>query len=167
MGESLCLLKNAALVVISEPSDQIILLAFLIASVFRLRGHPIVFHVLLCNIFWVLTAAYTPETYWLLCFVSSSYVFEYYYRIKSAAAIPALLLSTITLIMGLGIIFELVGWYAIYNALFNSYEILISIVYAIILLCLVDWRRVLSYMGSVINNVRIGQSGFNRLFSLL
>lgn len=167
MGAELCLLKSAALAVINEPSDLLIMSAFLFASILELRGQPVFIHVVLCNIAWILTANYAPETYWLLCFISSTYVCEYYYKLKSWTAIPVALLSLLTLIMGLGTLFEYVGWYGFYDALYNRHEVSITGIYCAILLSLVDWRGFLSALVDIISNVRIGQSGVNRVFGLL
>ncbi len=167
MEYELCLLKSAALAVIKKPSDLYLMAAFLIISIIKLRGQPVFIHIAMCNVFWVLTAAYAPETYWLLCFISSSYVFQYYYEKRCPASIPVFLLSILTLVMGFGTIFEYIGIYGLYDSLYNSYEIYVTCIYIAIILCLIDWSRVFRYLGDVIIHVRSGQVGTNNLFGIL
>ena len=166
MENDLCLLKNAALAVLSDLNDISLAAAFLIASI-KLRSYPVFVHLVICNIAFILTAAQPAEVYWLLCFISATYMFEYYYKLKKAACIPAFALSAVTLAMGCGVIFEYLGWYNIYDSLFNRYEIYVNIIYVSLLLSLIDWRRVQRRMGNFIDNVRSGQIGFNNLFIVL
>lgn len=167
MGAELCLLKNAALVVLSQKSDLIIAVAFLVAIRCGLRGTPVFIHLIACNVFYIITAIYEPEFYWLLCFISSSFVFQYYYSLQKITYIPALALCGLTITMGAGTLFEYLGIYGLYDSLFNRYEVCVTLIYIAILLSLIDWRRVQEYLGELINNVLTGQSSVNRLFSIL
>lgn len=166
MESELCLLKNAAQVVLSDLNDISLAAAFLIASI-KLRSYPVFIHLVICNIAFVLTAAQPAEVYWLSCFISATYLFEYYYNLKKAAFIPAFALSAVTLTMGCGVIFEYLGWHNIYDSLFDSYEICVNIIYLLIFLSLVDWRRVYERLVDFVNNIRSGQIGFNNLFIVL
>lgn len=94
-------------------------------------------------------------------------MFEYYYKLKSATCIPVFALGVVTLTMGCGLIFEYLEWYQIYDSLFNRYEIYINVIYMLILLSLIDWRRVQSFLGNIIDNVRNRSLGFNTLFVVL
>lgn len=166
MENDLCLLKNAALAALSDLNDITLIATFLIASI-KLRSYPVFIHLVICNIAFIATAAQPAEVYWLLCFISATYMFEYYYKLKKAACIPAFALSAVTLAMGCGVIFEYLGWYAIYDSLFDRYEIYINLIYLLILLSLIDWRRVQRRLGDFINDVRAGAVGFNNLFIVL
>ena len=166
MENDLCLLISAAQAVVKNVNELTLAAAFLIASI-KLRSYPVFVHLVICNIAFVLTAAQPAEVYWLLCFISATYMFEYYYKLKKAACIPAFALSAVTLAMGCGVIFEYLGWYNIYDSLFNRYEIYVNIIYVSLLLSLIDWRRVQRRMGNFIDNVRVRAIGFNNLFIVL
>jgi hypothetical protein len=166
MENDLCLLLNAAQVAVKSVSNVTLIAVFLIAS-FKVHSYPVFVHLVICNIAFILTAAQPAEVYWLLCFISATYMFEYYYKLKKAACIPAFALSAVTLAMGCGVIFEYLGWYNIYDSLFNRYEIYVNIIYISLLLSLIDWRRVQKYLGGLIDNVRSRQIGFNNLFIVL
>lgn len=166
MENELCLLINAAQAVAQNVNELTLAAAFLIASI-KLRSYPVFIHLVICNIAFILTAAQPAEVYWLLCFISATYMFEYYYKLKSATCIPVFALGVVTLTMGCGLIFEYLGWYQIYDSLFNRYEIYINVIYMLILLSLIDWRRVQSFLGSIIDNVRVRALGFNYLFIIL
>lgn len=166
MEKELCLLLNAAQVAAQSVNNIALIATFLIASV-KLRSYPVFIHLVICNIAFIATATQPPEVFWLLCFISATYMFEYYYKLKSATCIPVFALGVVTLTMGCGLIFEYLGWYQIYDSLFNRYEIYINVIYMLILLSLIDWRRVQNFLGNIIDNVRNRSLGFNTLFVVL
>lgn len=161
------LLKNAAMAIASEPSDQIIVAAYFILAFRGLVTQPMVIHVILCNVFWFVSAIYPAHVYWLLCAISASYVTIFYYDNGLRAWIGSAVLTFLLAIMGMENVLAWFGWQSFFDALYDRYEVCVISIHVLIVCLLINWRKLLRYVGELANNLRNGQSRANILFSLV
>lgn len=161
------LIISAAAGAAKSGSDYLMLLAYFVLMLCRLKSQPMMISILLCSVMYVITAIYPAYVFWLFCAIVCSYATIFYYDNNSRAWTGSALMTVLMAIMGMENVLAWLGWEFIFNALYDSYEICLTGIHILIICQLINWRRVLRFMGEFVDNLRNGQSRANMLFILV
>lgn len=157
------LAKNAALALLKLSSiyDGYYYLAYLALALFRLNSLPILIATLLCSSVYEITYNLPPIIFWVLCSIILSYLTMYYYSIKNRAWLGCAALSFYMFTMGMEVLLNAAFGEQFYNSLYDSYEIVISLLHIFVVVLLIDWRACFKFMAKLFDTARARLIGFN------
>ena len=157
------LAKNAALELLklSNSYDGIYYLAYLALMLFRLNSLPVLLATLSCSALYEVTENLPASIYWVVSSILFSYATIYYQKINHRCWVGCAVIAFLDFLMGMELFLNAIAGEQFYNSLYDSYEIVISLLHIFVVVLLIDWRACFKFMAKLFDTARARLIGFN------
>lgn len=154
------------------PLDSAYYLAYLVLLLFRLDTIRVIICLLFVSALYELMLATGvlikyPYQFFILASIACSYVTMYYHNQNNRVSIGLAVMSLFMFTMANEVLLNAMFGEWFYNALYNSYEILVSFIHGLIIALFIHWRKVFNTVVKLIGDTRSGQNSVNSLFVIL